>query len=280
MALSNGTAPHTVVWEEEPYRIVCMDSMGHADHRLTPYDVIVAGSHSAACATQLVLHLRLAGVIGHSAGPGLREGGIAGLELLDRAGVPGASVSGESAPISNGVAMYRDGIIAAVNDAATALGVSVGDSVQPAAERMALGQLRPVQLKPVQHVLRDDDEGKVIGIDTIAYGDDRINGTVLVMGSHSGQAMADYLEPYSPIGTITNDAGDPVGRSGVLGMDRLAERGIPSAVVSGSTAEVGNGVSTYEEGVISQVNAVAAAIGVVAGQSAREAADLILRRRP
>lgn len=280
MALSDGSAPHTVVWERDGSRIVCMDSMGHVDHRLTPLDVVVAGSHSAACAVELVLHLRLRGVIGHAAGPGLDDGGISGLPVLDRAGVPAAAVDGRTAPIADGMAMYSQGLILATNEAASSLGVVAGMPARQAAELLATGVLGPFQVKRVQHVMHEGPGGRVIALDTIAHGDERINGAVICMGSHSGVAMADYLEGYAVRGTITNDAGQPLERSAVRGMDRLAERGIPSAVVDGSTAAVGDGRSTYRTGVIGEVNPVAEKLGIIAGMTAAEAATRMLSAAP
>lgn len=279
MALSDGTTPHETVWTSPAGgRIVCLDSMGHVDHRLTPADVIVAGSHTATCAVELLLHLRLRGVIGHAAGPGLRKGGVSGLALLDRAGVPGAAVDGDSAPIADGLAMYERGRILEVNDGAASLGVTAGMPTREAARLVATTLLGPHQVKKVQHVVHQSADGTVVALDTIGHADERINDTVLCMGSHSGQSMADYVEPYRLRGTITNDAGRPLDRSAVKGMDRLAERGIPAAVVDGATAAVGDGRSTFATGLVSDLNEVARALGIVAGMPAEEAALRMLAR--
>jgi hypothetical protein len=50
----------------------------------------------------------------------------------------------------------------------------------------------------------------------------------------------------------------------------LAARGIPAATVSAASARIGNARSTYEDGVISRVNARATALGLHAGVSTRE----------
>lgn len=274
MALSDGSAIE-VVWTRGGTRIVCTDSMGHADERLNSEDVLVAGSHSAACAVELLLHLRLRGVIGHSAGPGLDDAGISGLPVLSRAGVPGAAVS-TAAPIADGRGMYDHGVICAVNDIAESIGVRAGMSVRDAAETMATRRAQPVQVKKVQHLVHQDERGVVLALDTIGHGDERINGTVLCMGSHSGTSMADYLEQYDVLGTITNDAGMPPQRSSVAGMDRLAERGIPSAVVENMSARLGDGRSTWETGIVSEVNAVAIRLGINPGLNAKDAAMRML----
>ncbi|WP_094863652.1 hypothetical protein [Amycolatopsis antarctica] len=273
MALSDGTASHDLVWTgADGSRIVCMDSMGHVDERLSPSDVVVAGSHTAACAVELLLHLRLRGVVGHAAGPGLRAGGVSGLAVLDRAGVPGAAVDGDSAPIADGRAMYERGRVLLANDGAASLGVTAGMPVPEATLLMATGRLGPHAVRKIQHVVHTGQTGTVIALDTIGHADERIDGTVICMGSHSGTSMADYVERYRLHGTITNDAGDPPERSAVRGMDRLDERGIPAAVVDGTTAAVGDGRSTFDTGIVSQVNACAARLGIGPGTHAADAA--------
>jgi uncharacterized protein YunC (DUF1805 family) len=250
--------------------------MGHADHRLTCEDVVVAGSHSAVCAVQLFLHLRLRGVIGHAAGPGLDEAGVGGLEVLSGAGVPGAAVSGASAPIADGLAMYERGQILRVNEAARGIGIEAGMPTREAAILMATRRLGPIQVKKVQHVVYEGPEGRIIALDTIAHGDERINRAVICMGSHSGDSMADYVEDYDLRGTITNDAGMPLQRSATRGLDRLAERGIPAAVVRNDSARVGDGRSTYKTGILSEVNEVARALGLSPGMPAAQAAKRML----
>ncbi len=276
MVLSDGSELD-VVWTNGSQRIVCAESMGHADSRMTCVDVLVAGSHTAVCAVELVIPLRLRGVIGHAAGPGLDDGGISGLSRLEFAGIPAAAVSGASAPIADGIAMYQLGVIGAVNNLARSLGIKEGMPCRDAALLMAEKNPGPVQIVPQQHIMFDAPEGRVIALDTIAYGDERINGQVICMGSHSGQSMADYVERYQLAGSITNDAGMPPGRSSVVGLDRLSVRGIPAAVVDNNTARVGDGISTWETGILSEVNQAAANIGINPGMRAQEASIIMLR---
>ena len=53
--------------------------------------------------------------------------------------------------------------------------------------------------------------------------------------------------------------------------------GLPCAAVSANTARMGDGRSTYFDGVISAANKLATAKGVREGQTAKEAADILLR---
>lgn len=270
------TYNHEIVWDQKGARIVCMDSMGHVDDRITSNDVVVAGSHSAIAAVELVLHLRLRGLVGHAAGPGLDERGISGLELLARAGVPAVAVATESAPIADGRAMYDIGMVGYVNGVAESMMIHPQMSIRDAATIMATHHAPQALQSKAQYVVHEDKNGRVIALDSITHADERINDTVICMGSHSGGSMAEYVEKYDLRGTITNDAGSPPERSAVRGMDRLAERGIPAAVVENNSARIGDGRSTYATGRVSDFNSVARGIGITAGVPAREAATIML----
>ena len=77
-------------------------------------------------------------------------------------------------------------------------------------------------------------------------------------------------------GLLAHDAG--VGRdgAGISGL-ALAERlGVPAATVAGRSARIGDGESVYADGVVSHVNRVAAALGVVIGGKASDAAHAML----
>jgi hypothetical protein len=51
---------------------------------------------------------------------------------------------------------------------------------------------------------------------------------------------------------------------------RSTQRGIAAATVSAASARIGDARSTYEDGIVSRVNARAAALGLRDGISARE----------
>lgn len=265
-----------VVWATKESRIVCMDSMGHVDERNSPQDVLVCGSHSAACATQLVVPLRPRGLIGHAAGPGLQGAGVSGLALLDAAAIPAAAVDTTSAAIADGKDMFLHGAIAYTNASAESLGVQIGMSAKAAAIVMATKRLPAAQPLPQQTVVFENATSKVIAIDTVKYADERINGAVISLGSHAGTTLADYLGPFQVRGAIANDCGNPPHESATRGLAMLAQRGIPAAVVDNGTARVGDGVSTYELGVISAANDPARALGVEPGITAEVAAKAML----
>lgn len=259
-------------------RILAMDSLGYVDERVDVCDVVVGGSHGAPCATQLVLDARPRGVICHDAGIGLGEGGVAGLKLLDAYRIPGAAVAGLSARISDGLDMYREGVISRVNQAAARLGVEAGMPCAQAARRM-LEMRAPFRgPAPRQVLVHESPLGRVFALDTVKYADSRISGSVLCMGSHSASSMPKYLDELGVrlAGVITNDVGRAKGDSGVAGLATLDDAGVAAAVVSCETARVGDAQSTYHTGIVSDCNRTARELGVEPGQTAVVAASRML----
>lgn len=271
--------PQHVMVEGPRGRIVAMDSVGHVDERNDVGDVLICGSHGAPCATQLMVWCRPRGVFVHDAGVGLGEGGVSGLKLLDAYLIPGATVDGNSARISDGRDMYENGTVSRANQAARLMGIIEGMPVREAAQ--ILLDRNPAFRAPARRQIRvhADELGSVYALDTVKYADARIAGGVLCMGSHAARAMADYVEDmdYRLAGVITNDAGPSKDQSGIAGLTQLDGIGMPAAAVGCATARVGDARSTYFQGRISALNETAASIGIEKGQPATEAARLMLR---
>ena len=66
-------------------------------------------------------------------------------------------------------------------------------------------------------------------------------------------------------GSIANDAGIARNNTAIEGLALLAEKGVPCAAVDTMSARLGEGLSTWNDGIISAVNAPAAARGVKVG---------------
>jgi len=81
-------------------------------------------------------------------------------------------------------------------------------------------------------------------------------------------------------GVIAVDAGIGRNDSGVGGLDLADAVHVPAAAVSVFSAEMCVGRSVWDDGVISRVNATAAALGVQPGLAVQEAALLMLRAPP
>jgi hypothetical protein len=63
----------------------------------------------------------------------------------------------------------------------------------------------------------------------------------------------------------------------VTRLPALDMRGIAAATVAASSARIGDARSTYEHGILSRVNARAAALGLAPGTSAREFVTAVRR---
>jgi hypothetical protein len=98
--------------------------------------VICAGSHTASVTGHYVTAygFPVAGVICNDAGVGKDYSGIAGLEILNKAGIPAASVAAMSACIGSGKSTYEHGMISYCNAVA-----HVRCSARPTRERSVSG---------------------------------------------------------------------------------------------------------------------------------------------
>jgi hypothetical protein len=96
-------------------------------------------------------------------------------------------------------------------------------------------------------------------------------GRILAIGSHGALhgGRPETALAADALAAVFNDAG--VGRDGI-GITRLPvlnARRIAAATVSAASARIGEGRSTYEDGVLSHVNARAEALGARVGMTCR-----------
>ena len=113
----------------------------------------------------------------------------------------------------------------------------------------------------------------LLSADSVTELDARHRGAVLVAGSHGGRIAAYYASRAGVHAVILNDAGIGKDEAGISGLAALEALGMAAAVVSHVSARIGDGADTLARGVVSRVNAVAAACGVASGMSAKEAAE-------
>jgi hypothetical protein len=90
-------------------------------------------------------------------------------------------------------------------------------------------------------------------------------GCILVCGSHGGVTAARFAAAVAPRAAVFNDAGGGLDAAGYSGLAWLDERGIAGATVAHTSARIGEGQSTYQTGIITQVNAKAAQLGARVG---------------
>ncbi|MEO7641477.1 MAG: hypothetical protein ABI919_07775 [Ramlibacter sp.] len=96
-------------------------------------------------------------------------------------------------------------------------------------------------------------------------------GCVAVSGSHGGVSSARYAAAARPLLSIFNDAGGGRDGAGLAALGVLEEQGLACCTVGHESARIGDAQSTLSDGIISRLNAQAAALGIEAGQSCRDA---------
>ena len=96
-------------------------------------------------------------------------------------------------------------------------------------------------------------------------------GAVVVTGSHGGASVVRYALAVPATLYVFNDAGVGKDDAGVTALRELEQHGQAALAVAHSSARIGEAVDAWEHGVISRVNAPAAALGLTVGERLREA---------
>jgi hypothetical protein len=270
-----------VMHENASGRIVAFDSSSYLDpHPTGPTDVIVVGSY---CGTRILAPMFTRGVkavIATDAGIGKDEAGISGLKHGERIGVPVSVIAAMSAETSNGRSTLL-GEISRANAQARALGVTPGMVAYEAAVRLAkaaagLAIPTPLGAEEVPVVVEETPQGRVWATPGTTAIKDKVPNDVICSGANSSRVFSDGVVRMAAKGAIANDAGIAKNDTAVEGVKLLGERGIPAAAVATMSARLGEGLSTWNDGVISVVNPLAGQRGVKVGITAKEAARLML----
>jgi uncharacterized protein YunC (DUF1805 family) len=268
-------------------RVVVLDSSTHAPFHAREADarpgreVIVNASYAGVYCAVLVNETRPLGAIGVDCAIGKDGAGIQGLWYFEALGIPAAAADIMTVELGNGETLWNDGVISRVNGVAVQIGIREGMKVSEAAELMLD---KPDELPAPDYINRtvqyEGPEGRsVISINSIidALPEDT-DRNVLCTAGHTGRSVIDYIRDHRPYGFICSDGGFGRNESGTAALEPTAAAGIPGASVSVETARMGDGVSTYEHGVISAANRLALELGVTIGMPAREAARILVER--
>lgn len=265
-------------------RILVFDSATYVEGYVarapaTADDVVVNASYSGVLCARMVMAARPRAVIGLDCAIGKDGAGIAGLWYYEALGTPSAAVDVMTAEMGNGGDLYDNGIVSRVNDAAQALGLEPGMTTREAAQYLLTGKKKPAVFEPTRRrVIHTASSGRsIVCTDSIAYAlpEDR-ERNVLCTAGHTGRSVVGYFRDYRPWAFICSDGGGGKNNSGLSALEAVEPDGIPGAAVSALTARMGDGQSTYFDGVISACNKPARDKGVKVGQSAKEAALLLL----
>lgn len=272
--------PQEVVLEAPRGRVVTLDSARYVDSRNRDRDVVVAASYLGILPARLMAPHHPRAVVGHDASIGKDGAGIQGLGYLEALGIPAAAADGASAELGNGRDLYEHGVVSRCNILAERCGVERGMAIRAAASLML--DRDPGSVEPGTRVRREVvEEGpggrRVVVTDSIVFALPEDTGrNVLVTAGHTGRSGARFLLEVSPWGFICSDGGRARNDSGIAGLAIVDGTGLAGASVDAATAVIGDGFSSYYDGVISACNHSAQRRGVVVGQTAREAAHHLL----
>ncbi len=105
----------------------------------------------------------------------------------------------------------------------------------------------------------------VLLLDSITQAIGPGTGCVVVSGSHGGLSAGRFALQAQVRLVVFNDAGVGLDEAGIAGLALLQAEGMAACTVSHDSARIGDAQSTWQTGVISHVNAAAAALGVRPG---------------
>jgi len=232
--------------------------------------VVVNGSHGGIYAAYLAAKLRVAAVVFNDAGIGRDSAGVAGLDYLAGLGIPAAAVGHDTARIGDGADMIARGTITYANSQAVTLGCQPGMACRDAAVRLQQAALSGREPPPaLEAAFLLIPEPPALWAAHV--------GTVVATGSHGGLlgGRPDTALKADALAVLFNDAGIGIDEAGVTRLPALDVRGIAAATVSAASARIGDARSTYEDGILTRVNARAAAFRIRPGITAREFVAII-----
>lgn len=263
--------------------IMALDSAADVLPRNRERDVLVTASYIGVLPARLLREHLPRAAIGFDGGVGPQGANMAGLWYFEALNVPAAAVDVMSIILGDGVDVYQNGVIRYLNRPAADCGVRMGMPAQVAARLMLEhdpGDPSAYQVTNRQVMHENADSRQVVVTDSIVFGTPADQRNVLVTAGHTGRSGARHILHVRPFGFVCSDGGRGRADSGMAGLEITEREGIAGATVDAHGARMGDGMSTYEDGIISAANALALSCGVRVGLPAREAAVLLLNRQP
>lgn len=263
-------------------RVMAMDSAYDVAPENRDRDIVVNASYCGVLPARFIAEQRPRGAIGVDCGVGPAGASVAGLWYLEALNIPAAAADVMTVRLGDGVDLYNQGRISFANRPALDCGVAIGMPVREAAQCMLQSDPGAPSASDVTNrtVMETGADGRqVVCTDSIAFGRPEDVRNVLVTAGHTGRSAVPYLRKVRPFGFICSDGGKGREDAGVAGLAIVEAEGLAGATVDARLARMGDGLSSYRDGIVSAVNALASAAGVRVGMPAAQAASLLLRRQ-
>jgi hypothetical protein len=242
----------------------------------------IAASHGGIYAAYLAAKAGLKAVILSDGGVGRERAGVGGLAYLATMGVPAAAIGHRSARIGDGVDCAKRGIISCVNEPAAAVGIRAGMRANVALDLLAASELSAAPMPAPQEETRRriaEVETGGVGVwalDSASLVKPEDVGAVVLTGSH-GALLGGRPETAMKVAVfaaVFNDADRGIDDCGISRLPALDARNIAGATVSAWSARIGDGLSTYRDGMVTAINETAARGG---GEIGIPVAELVAR---
>lgn len=107
---------------------------------------------------------------------------------------------------------------------------------------------------------------RLVLLDSVANVGRDHHDALVVTGSHGGDSAARFALAVRAWCDVFNDAGGGKDGAGTSGLALLGEHGQAAVTVAHTSARIGEAADSWASGVISAVNAPAAALGLQVGQ--------------
>jgi hypothetical protein len=256
-------------------QIMTVGSCSHvrAEHR---HHVVVSGSYGGNYNAYNAAKHHVRGLIMNDAGRGKNDAGICGLAYLDGIALAAATADADTCHIGDGAHILAHGVISHVNKAAAALGCAPGQSVRDCAERLRAAVPSTASPPPISDgnrvtISANPGEPRLICADSVGMIKPEDAGQIVVTASHAARFPRPSDNEIAPVRAVFfSDAGGGMDGAGYARLADLETRGIPAATVSAASAPIGDARAIYADGIISQLNPRAAALGAAVGKPLKD----------
>lgn len=244
--------------------------------------VLVSASHGGVYAAYCAAKAGVRATILNDAGRGKDAAGIGGAAWCDALGLAYAAIDTMSARIGNAEDMAARGVISTANAVARAHGVAPGQSVTEAARLLTAAPTVTAEIPAYEEARTELPPGPggrhVVLADSASLIGPQDIGQVIICGSHGGMLGTDPKSALKVDGyaAFYNDAGGGADGAGFTRLPALDDRGIAAGTVAAMSARIGDGRSTYEDGILSRVNETARRLGGAPGMALKDFARMLI----